>query len=596
MSPTKEEKYLLRQHPWYQAAVGSAIVSCVFAVAMMILLGNAVYQLKVIDPERSETLEAKKRQFESQPANEALRQEIRSMDREIRRDQFARIRFVRHGVVLQMVFMAILIGSLLWMQSFSARDPLPDSPALSAEQQGRQAFYARAAVTFSMILLGSAAVYLVLREIGFGEQTATAETGTATAPAQTQTPAEPENPTVPTSAPAFASMEEVQNQWPVFRGPGGLGICPFDGIPTEWDGPSGKNILWKTPVPLPGHNSPVVWNDRIFLTGATEEKRQVFCFDADSGKLLWTGDVPISTDPAVGELSIMEDTGHAASTAATNGAFVAAIFVDGQVGCFDMDGNQQWVKSLGVPVSAYGYASSLTFYEDRLIIQLDQTYDTDKSHLIALDFATGEDLWRTPRPVPNSWTSPTIAKIGDSHQVLTSGAPWVIGYDPKAGAELWKAECLGGDVAPTQVAADGKVFAIEPYSTLTAIDPAAAEDSRILWQANGSMPDICSPLAAGGLVWTLDTGGELACFDAADGSEVYTQDLDAGFNASPSLVAGRLYLLSDSGTMIIANAGRTFEQVTQNELGEKAFASPAFAPGRLFIRGTDHLYCIGTAP
>lgn len=585
MSPTREEKYLLRQNPWYQAAVGSAIVSCVFTVALVLLLSHTVYQLKVTDPQRADVLTAKKQQYESQPANEDLLAEIRRMDREIRRDQFARMQFVRRGAVLLMVFVTIFIGSLLWMQSFSKQVSVPDGPVASVDEQKQAAFRSRAAVTFSMILLSSAALFVVLQNEVAREATASEGT-TPTATPQA----------APAPVPAFASMEEAQDQWPVFRGPGGLGICTFENIPSEWDGPSGKSILWKTPVPLGGHNSPVVWEGRVFLTGASEDKRQLYCFDADSGTLLWTGDVPASTDPALGDLYIMEDTGHAASTAAVNGTFAAAIFVDGQVGCFDMDGKLQWTQSLGVPESAYGYASSLTFYEDRLIVQLDQTYDTDKSFLIALDFATGETLWRTPRPVPNSWTSPTVANVGDAYQVLTSGAPWVIGYDPKTGEELWKVECLDGDVAPTQVVAGGKVFAVEPYSSMTAVDPAAAEGERIAWQADGDMPDICSPLAAGGLVWTLTGQGDLACWDAADGSEIYNESLDAMFQASPSLVGERLYLLSEEGRMTIAGAGRTFETIGHNELGEKTLASPAFAPGRIYLRGIDHLYCIGTQP
>lgn len=583
MSPSPQEKYLLRQNPWYQAAVGSAIVACVFTGVVILLLGNALYHLKVTDPRRADALMEMKQQYESQPADEALMGEIRRMDQEIRRDRFARLQLIRFGVVLLLVFMAILIGSLLWIKSYYSGGSLPDRPAMTAEQQVRRTAYARGTVTLSLILLAGLGLYAVLRPQPQEKPHAAQEP-------QGQVLTETSRPI------QFASMEETQKQWPVFRGPGGLGISPFDDVPVAWDGPSGQNILWKTPVPLPGHNSPVVWNNRIFLTGADEEKRQVFCFDADSGRLLWTGDVPASSDPALKDLYIMEDTGYAASTAAVNGFFVAAIFVDGQVGCFDLEGNLRWVKSLGIPESAYGYASSLTFFEDRLIVQFDQTFETQKSRLIALDFASGDILWRTPRPVPNSWTSPTVTQIGDSHQILTSGSPWVIGYDPKTGEELWKVECIGGDVAPTQVALDGRVFAVEPYSVLAAVDPAADESARLLWKAEGDMPDICSPLAFGGLIWTLTTQGDLFCFDIADGGQVYAQKLEGSYLASPSLAAGRLYLLNQAGRMTIAEAGRTFTQLAQNELGEKTFASPAFAPGRIYLRGSEHLYCIGAAP
>jgi outer membrane protein assembly factor BamB len=104
-------------------------------------------------------------------------------------------------------------------------------------------------------------------------------------------------------------MDQMEAQWPTFRGPGGLGVCRFGAIPTEWDAASGKNILWKTPVPLEGNSSPVVWDKRIFVTGAAEDRQTIFCYDAETGKLLWSGDVAVSDDPARAELSIMEDTG-----------------------------------------------------------------------------------------------------------------------------------------------------------------------------------------------------------------------------------------------------------------------------------------------
>ena len=100
-------------------------------------------------------------------------------------------------------------------------------------------------------------------------------------------------------------------QWPSFRGPDGSGVTMLDSIPDDWDGPSGRNILWKSPVPLPGHNSPVIWGNRVFLSGATEEQQQVYCFDLNTGTLLWTGDVAI-VRTARDDMYIMDDTGFAA--------------------------------------------------------------------------------------------------------------------------------------------------------------------------------------------------------------------------------------------------------------------------------------------
>lgn len=579
MADTTEKKFLPHQNPWYQAAVGSTIVSAVFVVIISVLLAVQAWHLKVTDDRRGHRIEDMRRRYQNNPADENLAEEIRTFDTRLRRDQFARMYFLKRGVALLAVSLAVFVAALYWIRSFQSRLPHPDPPADLSARQVESAVWARTAVTLMLVILGGTGLYLAMR----------ITEPPADSPAKVEVAAQP----------AYASWEQMKQNWPVFRGPEGSGICPFENIPTEWDGPSGKNIRWKTPLSLPGHNSPIVWEGRIFLTGAEEDTQQVFCFDADDGSLLWTGQVPISTDPQRADMDIMEDTGYAASTAAANGVYVAAIFADGQVGCFDFEGNQQWIKPLGIPSSAYGYASSLTAYEDKVIIQMDQDYEPGRSTLIALDFATGQILWQTDRPVPNSWTSPTVVSLQDQMQILTSGSPWVIGYDI-AGSELWRLECLGGDVAPSQIVAEERVFAIEPYTKLVAIDPDGVSDSntpgKVLWEAHGSMPDICSPVSSGELVWTLASEGTLACYDIGDGNRVYSEDLDAFFMASPSLVGDTLYVISIKGKTIRIKAGRRFETLNENELGEEIFASPAFGPGRIYLRGTSHLYCIEAQP
>jgi outer membrane protein assembly factor BamB len=579
MNSRTESKYLLPQNPHYQAAVSSLIVSAVFWVLTGFLLAVQFYHLKVTDERRSRKLEALRHVFQTSGPDEALTEEIRQLDARFRRDHLARLQFLHRGSGLFILFGAVLIATILWVRSFHKPlphpGPLDDRTAL-AVQTARKARWAVSAV---LVCLGSGALFWSFQS----SSTSQPRDG------QAQGTSEP--------SPAFASWEEMKLNWSVFRGPQGAGICPFDNIPTEWDGTSGKNIRWKVPVELPGHNSPIVWGDRIFLTGADANRQVVYCFRADDGALLWTGQVPLAPADQREEMTIMEDTGYAASTAAVNGVFVAAIFADGQAACFDFDGRNRWVRSLGVPASAYGYASSLTVFENRLIIQLDQDYEPGRSKLMALDIETGKTLWEHPRPVPNSWTSPTVVELAGRMQILTSGSPWVIAYDASDGSELWRLDCLSGDVAPTQIAAAGLVVVVEPYTAVKAVRPpqpdSQTQEAQLLWSTEGSIPDICSPVSDGHLVWTLDTEGTLECFDLQDGSRLYSQDLQAMFQASPSLANGTLYLLSTKGRMMLVKASKTFEQIGQNELPEETFtASPAFGPGRIYLRGSRHLYCI----
>ena len=562
----------------YHSAIALAIVAAVFSIIIAGLLAVNVYSMKVSVPARSAELEIMKEQTKANPADMTLAQLILEVDTQLRRDQFAGLYFVRRGTILLVITLILLIGSIIWAVSHRPKLPQPQPQGdLKAEQVQRSA-RTRMAFSVAVILLCAAALFWVLN----APQTI------------------PESDSGQTQA-LYASMEQIKNQWPVFRGPGGLGICRFENIPDTWNGPSGDNILWKTAIPLPGHNSPVVWDDRIFITGATEDKQQVFCYDAQTGQLLWTGDISIPPSPQRDDMDIMEDTGYAACTAVTDGKRVCAIFAGGDMGCFTTGGKLLWEKHLGIPESAYGYAASLTAFEDRVIVQWDVGYDGDesKSKLIALNWQTGNILWQTHRPVPNSWSSPTVVKVAQQYQILTTASPFVIAYDPKTGTELYRAECIEGDIAAPPIVSENKLFAIEPYNKLVAVNTENASgditETHILWENDSEMPDICSPVANEEFVWTLITQGLLGCYRVADGEEVYTHDIEDNFQASPTLVGDRIYLPAEDGTMLIIGADGEYKEIKRNELGEKCYASPAFQAGRIYIRAKENLYAIGTA-
>jgi outer membrane protein assembly factor BamB len=298
-------------------------------------------------------------------------------------------------------------------------------------------------------------------------------------------------------------------------------------------------------------------------------------------------------------LEVMEETGLAAPTVATDGQRVYAIFPTGDLGCFDFKGKKVWEKNLGRPDSAYGYASSLAIYQNTLLIQYDQGgVEDEKSRLIALDGSSGRIAWQKKRPVANSWSSPTVAHIGEQFQLLTCADPWVIAYNPANGTELWRANYLSGDIASSPIHANGLVFIIEPYSKLVAIKADGKGDvteTHIAWVSEEGGPDICSPVSNGKSIFLLATEGLLESYSVSDGKRLWEKDLEEYFMASPSLVGDKLYLLSDKGIMFIAEVEPEYKELAKCELGEKSHASPAFASGRIYIRGLKNLYCIGSS-
>ncbi len=573
-------------NPWYRSANTTAIICAAFSLIVLAFFVTNYVRGRIIDLRWETQFENLKIELRQNPDDKQLLLQIRQLDLEFRQHRIRRLDFSRKGSYLLFGSVVIMLIALKCAGTFKKKVPAPQLPGDRRSEQLRQAALARWAVTAGLAVLGSGTLILAMStDIDFGG------TGAAIT--------------------SYPSAEQISENWPSFRGHDGLGISAYTNVPADWNGKTGDGILWKTRVPLPGNSSPVIWGDRVFLSGGDENKLQVFCFDAVSGRLLWTGDVtrvPLKNDEEPFE--VMEDTGFAAPTVVTDGRRVYAIFATGDIGCFDFNGKHIWTRNLGIPDSSYGYASSLAMYRNLILIQFDQGGPEDEmSKMIALDGFTGQIVWETKRPVPNSWSSPIVTNIDGQFQLLTCGDPWVIAYDPAKGTELWRVECLAGDVAPSPIYANGLVFAIEPYSKLVAIRPDGRGDiteTHIAWSLDEGAPDICSPVSNGELIFLLATEGFLTCYKVADGKRLWEQDLRENFFASPSLVPApasgdasrgsggdKLYLLTEEGVMLIVQAGPEYKELTRCELGENCHASPAFADGRIYIRGLKNLYCIG---
>ena len=569
-----------------QCAIRIAAVAAVFFAVVGGVMAYHITRANLCDPLDDPALRQLKANLAKTPRSETIKADIRTADRRLRQEYFRRQQLIHTGVWLLLAGGAVLVcaaGAAAWL---GRKLPMPTAaagPDLAAARRK-----ARWAVMVTAAALAACMLASPMLWPGGAPQS---DRGVSQSPALSPSP----KPGAKTAATGPApSAAEMARQWPRFRGPGGSGVAAVANIPAEWDGPAGKNIVWKSPVPLAGHSSPIVWGSRVFVTGATKDKRELYCFAAADGKLLWQRAV---TAPGDANVQVSDDTGFAAPTPATDGRYVAAIFATGHIACFDVEGNEQWSFFLGPIDSMYGYASSLEMRDGLIIVQLDHGAVADShSRLIAFEAATGKIAWDSPRAVGSSWCSPIIIDGPAGPLVIACGDPLVIAHNLSDGAEVWHADLLSNDPAPSPVYTGELLLVVQPSHTMAAVKIDGSGDvtaTHVAWKAEDAVPDICTPLSDGQCAWTLTTSGTLTCWDAADGNKIYQSELGQEFNASPSMADGKLYILSTKGTMLILAGGREFKELGRCELGEGAHASPAFAGGCIFIRGRQNLYCIG---
>lgn len=583
---------------WALACIRIAWIAGVFSLILGGLLVTNTFRLyrglgngKVRVVEGNELLPLKAALRED-PKNENLKATIRQIDQQLRADYFRREKLASRGGWILLGSAAVFMVSLQLARHLRRPPFLVPSIALRPADPAKQSAIAARAVAGSALVLAGLTLALVRQSERqwLPEGASPTAVGAGTAPAVAAAVADDPK--------WFPSAEEVAANWPRFRGPDGSGISKLTDLPESWDGPSGKNILWKSPVELPGENSAVIWGDRVFVTGATAKQREVYCFDATSGKLVWKEPVSTPQSERAEPPEVMEDTGFAAPTAATDGRRVFAIFANGDLAGFSTAGKRLWARHLGTPENMYGHAASLMLWQNRVIVVYDQaTADDEKSKILAFDASTGEPVWSTPRPVNNSWVSPILIDVKGKPQIITSADPWVIAYEPSTGKEIWRANCMKGDVAPSPVYANGLLYVACDQSSIAAIRPDGSGDvtkTHIAWQQEDTgLPDMSSLLCDGPRLYSL-VFGVFHAFDALTGKALWEHDTSEKFQSSPCIFNGRIHLLSDKGVLISGEAtNEGFKESSRSALGEGIGASPSLAPGRIYLRGRKNLYCIG---
>ena len=386
----------------------------------------------------------------------------------------------------------------------------------------------------------------------------------------------------PAASPAPASNVSYQG----FRGNNSNGYSTAKNVPTKWNLADGSNILWKQSVPRSGHNSPVIVGNNVFFSGADDQARELYCYDLNTGEKRWT----VSASGIPGSPKTMPETSHgtglAASTVVADGGHVCAIFATGDMICADTNGKLLWSKNVGVPDNHYGYASSLLLFRDMVIVQYDNQANP---RVFALDLATGAEKWSKSRPEKITWSSPIIATVNNQPQLVLMGNPAITAYNPMNGEQLWRVECLTGEVGSSPCSANGVVFGASEYSKLVAINGA---DGSVLWESTDYLPEVSSPVATKDNLYLATSYGVVAAFDAKTGELRKEHDLGVEFYSSPVIVGGKMYLFSNSGKMHIFSADNEFQLLDSFETGETTMSTPAFTDGKIVVRTESSIYCV----
>lgn len=566
---------------WRATAAVSACFCFLLAIALYI--GHA--RVRAQDPWKSPKLAELKEKLRQSPRDENVKKAIRELDLKLRERYFLQMSRMQTGVYLLLGGVAVFLYA---MGQAGGGKQLPNlALKRTPEERLKTAAFGRWSVAAAGVLVAGGFLFA-------GQSLKSSLPANATAvDKQLGGDAGASGTTAASDA---ASIEELRKNWTRFLGPDGNNSSMSANPPAKWDVQGGGGVAWKTAVPVPGFNSPIAWGDRVFLSGGDAEKREVICLEAKSGKILWreaVADVPGS--PAKMP-EIPETTGFAAPSMATDGRRVYVIFANGDLAAFSLEGKRAWTKYVGPVKNAYGHATSLATWRDRLILQFDQgEAEEGKSKLYCIDGRTGQIVWQKQRKAGASWASPAVFEAGGKAQIVVLSLPFAMSYAANDGAELWKVDCLNGEVTPSPIFAGGYVLVASPSEKLLAIKPDGQGDvtkTHVAWTNEDNVPDVTSPASNGQLVFLLTTSGLLTCVDIKDGKKLWEHDYEVECHASPAIAGNKLYVFTQKGGAVVIEASREYKELFKTEMGDAFHASPAFVDDRMFVRGVTNVWCL----
>lgn len=427
--------------------------------------------------------------------------------------------------------------------------------------------------------------------------------------------------------PLLAAIVSAEH-WPQWRGPAGNGVSNEADLPTTWD--KETNVAWRVDLPESGNSSPVVWDDRIFITQpvSAEKMRTLICFRKSDGEKLWQKGVKYEDDEASHRTNP-----YCSPSPATDGERVIVWFGSAGIICYDMDGNKQWEKKLGPLQHMWGYGTSPLIHENLCILNFGPGAN---EALVALDKETGDEVWRVKplalddelelssspandgnvdpardkdeldKKLRGAWSTPILEQIGDQMQLIVSHPRRVSAYDPATGEVQWT--CGGyAPLAYTSPMRSGKsVMALGGYfGASIAVDADGqgdVTDSKRLWHKKRESTNwLGTGVVRDGHLYICDMGGVAYCFEFATGKEIWKSRLPgvgakgACWSSLTMTGDGVIYLMTQKGDVFVFRASpEGYEGIARNRMGEDSNSTVAVSDGKLIIRTFDALWCIGS--
>ena len=419
-------------------------------------------------------------------------------------------------------------------------------------------------------------------------------------------------------------MGVAGDNWPQWRGPNLDGTTSATGLPVTWS--TTENVIWRTKLPSWAAATPIIWGDTVFVTSAEEgsipnqsnsrlraggdsarDRLYLIALDRETGGIRWQRSM--GRGNRIGRKQNM-----ASPSPVTDGKHVWVVNGNGELRCFDFDGNQVWMREMqkdyGKFGVQFGYASSPLLHDGVLYLQnLQGMYTDDPSYVLAIDAASGETIWKVDRPTdglhetPDSYSTATLAKVGGGFVLIVSGAGYVTGHDLKSGKEVWRGGGLNPDnarnyrtIASSLVVGDIVLVPSRrrPFIAFRTDGEGDVTDSKRLWSTEYG-PDVPTPTSDGERLYIIGDRGIALGLNVSDGSTIWDRTrIEPGtYSASPLLADGKIYAISEDGTTTVMKAGDEFEILAVNRLDDYTLASPAEAGNRIFIRTAEYLYCIG---